>query len=81
MDFGKNVLLSKCYKLVLFSRNAFFGDNTVALGQSGQDYTELQEEGSGSGEGRQQGRQGRGWSLQEDLARGRQDPGPQGIVK
>ena len=31
---GQNALLSKFYKLVLVSRNAFFGDNTIALGQS-----------------------------------------------
>ena len=34
LKLGKNVLLSKCYKLVLVSRNAFFGHSTVALGQS-----------------------------------------------
>ena len=34
LKLGQNVLLSKCYKLALVSRNAFFGDNTVALGQS-----------------------------------------------
>ena len=37
MDFAEtwsNVLLSNCYKVVLVSRNAFFGDNTAALGQS-----------------------------------------------
>ena len=34
LKLGQNVLLSECYKLVLVSRNAFFGNNTVALGQS-----------------------------------------------
>ena len=32
LKLGQHVLISKCYKQVFVSRNAFFGDNTVALG-------------------------------------------------
>ena len=34
LKLGQNVLKSKYYKLVLVSRNEFFGDNTVAIDQS-----------------------------------------------
>ena len=57
LKLGQNVLLSKCYKLVLVCRNAFFGDNTVALGQSVYISVDHYSRGSSSEEETRQRRQ------------------------